>query len=353
MSAWSWNPYRWRPTTQLAVRAALAVALATVVTSVANLGHNWWAVMTTLLLISQSWGESIQRASKRFVMTVIGCSVGWGLYWLLGPHTFWSLVVIGSCLFVLMYCAPTWYATMMFCVGILVVFLFGALTVWDSTLWWQRIAQTGLGCVVVIVVSRFVLPALSQNDLNQRLQTALKSLERLTGQLLWPAEGVVMPQAELASAIQDLSAELVALQPLATVVRYERILMLRSSNRMEQVLTKLEVIAYYLGTLQHTMALASQRPITEYFAAECAEIAQHIRHRFQQLHAAEAGEAVVALPSWESVNLPKLRERWRAAWQHHLFEPEAFVETSAYLYYCRRLDAELLALTGLLRGCKL
>jgi hypothetical protein len=47
--------------TKIAIQAAVAVALAVLVSHVFELNRSYWAILTAMVLISQTWGESLKK----------------------------------------------------------------------------------------------------------------------------------------------------------------------------------------------------------------------------------------------------------------------------------------------------
>jgi uncharacterized membrane protein YccC len=337
------------PTTRLAIRAVIGILIALVVSSMINLGHSWWEVLTVLLLVAPSWGENIQRSIKRFLMTIIGCSVGWGLFILAGQHALLHMIAILLCIFGMMYCLPTWYASAMFFVGILVVFLFGSLSLWDASLMLQRIGQTGIGALIVIVVSGLVFPTFSRHNFNQQVRQVLELIEINTKKLLTQHLTQNNEKANLSAALHQLSADLLALQALYQVVRYELAFSLHFSKRMDCVLVVLEVLGFYLVALQQAFCKLDHDEAKQYFKPIFEELQAHIHRRFEQLHDKLEGRPVTESPAWEERYLIDARARFIAARQTRQFTPETFVSVSSCIYYTRRLEAELTKLVQLLR----
>ncbi len=338
------------PSTRLAIRAAIAVSIALVVTSMVHLGHSWWGILTVLLLLAPSWGESIQRSLKRFLMTIIGCSVGWVLYILAGHHEMVHVAVLLMCIFGIMYCMPTWYATAMLFVGILVVFLFGALSVWDGALMWQRVAQTGMGAMIVIIVSGIILPTFSGHNFRQQFIQVLNAIETSSTQLLKQNLRSGHSKQNLSVPLQTLSADLVAIQALYQMVRYEMLFSLRFNKRTDRELVVVEIIGFYLVALHQAFCQLRDDEAKQYFKPVFDHVATHIHRRFEQIHEKLEGKPVQNCPPWEDLYLQDARARFLAARQAQQFMPETFIIVSSCLYYCRRLEAELSKLVGLLRN---
>jgi uncharacterized membrane protein YccC len=164
---------------KLGYRAALAVIIALAVSHFFHLDRSYWAVLTTLALISQSWGESLQKAYARFGMTILGCGLGYLLFLVVG-HNHW--LVLGCLLlgvFGLAYFFVISYAWAMFFIGIIVVFMFGFLGLWSIDLLWERIYETAIGCVIAALVTGLFMPVYSRQKFYQKLPEVLNSYKAL------------------------------------------------------------------------------------------------------------------------------------------------------------------------------
>src|SRR3954453_5861284 len=137
------------PTTQMGVRAAAATLASLVLTRLVGLERPYWVILTSVLLVTETWGESIDKAAQRLAMTALGCLVGWLLYDLSIPYPVLRPAFLLAGVFLAVYFrtrVPAGsYALMTFFVTVYVIFLFAALGTWSRSLILVRVYDTALG----------------------------------------------------------------------------------------------------------------------------------------------------------------------------------------------------------------
>lgn len=134
-----------RRTTKMAYQAAIAIALAEVISMHFYLERGYWIVLTAMVLTTQTWGESVKRALERVGMTVLGGSVGTALYFYIPNHESKTLVLLMlSSIFFTIYMAKIQHLISMFFMTCFVVFLFALIGDWDLMLLRARIIDTAL-----------------------------------------------------------------------------------------------------------------------------------------------------------------------------------------------------------------
>ena len=150
------------PTTRLAIRAAAVASAAVLVARLSFLERSYWIVLTAVLLVYETAGESIKRSGQRLAMTALGCLAGWGLYLVAGPvlGLRWTILLGGIFLAVYFRSNPRGvvYAPMIFFASVYVVFVFAVVDSWTARLMLTRLYDTAIGCAVALVGSLVVLP---------------------------------------------------------------------------------------------------------------------------------------------------------------------------------------------------
>ena len=109
---------------RMAIRAAVVATAAVVVSRISILERPYWIVLTSVLLIYETAGESIKRRSA-LVMTLAGCLTGWLLYTVAGPiPTLRWTILLGGVFDRLLSQQPARvvYAPMIFFASVYVVF---------------------------------------------------------------------------------------------------------------------------------------------------------------------------------------------------------------------------------------
>ena len=139
------------PTTRLAIRAAAVATAAVLVARLSFLERPYWIVLTAVLLVYETAGESIKRSGQRLAMTALGCLTGWGLYLVAAPvpGLRWTILLGGIFLARFFRSNPRGvvYAPMIFFASVYVVFVFAVVDSWTVRLMLTRLYDTAIGCV--------------------------------------------------------------------------------------------------------------------------------------------------------------------------------------------------------------
>ncbi|MDF2529530.1 MAG: hypothetical protein K0Q57_410 [Gammaproteobacteria bacterium] len=335
---------------KLGCRAAIAVLIAVAVSHLFHLGRGYWAVLTTLALISQSWGESLQKAYTRFGMTIAGCIVGYVLFLLVG-HIHWLIV---ACLllgiFGMAYFFAVSYVWAMFFVGILLVFLFAYLSSWSLEVLWERIYETAIGCTIAAVVSGIFMPSYSRQAFYQKLPEVLENARKVMDSSFQFAQSHQAPA--LVQTNQTLSTLFMQIKTLTkeyATAKYEMIVMLQQRKAMELFLQKLELSFHYLSSLVLALRLLSSQPLYAYSELELQALWKYLQQVMGKMHDSFNRKEIESIEYWESSAAHKqLQERFVDAKQSGLFGPDEMMHFVACVYYSRMLDKTLREMTDLL-----
>jgi uncharacterized membrane protein YccC len=161
------------PTTRMGLRAAAVAMVAFLVAQLPFLARAYWIIITAVLLVYDTAGESNQRALERLVTTALGCVAGFILYHLARSNVILTWVVFLSGIYLAVYFrsdpSGVVYAPMVFCNTVYVVFLFGILTTWTVDLVLERLLDTALGCIIALSVCAVVLPQQASKQFDQDL----------------------------------------------------------------------------------------------------------------------------------------------------------------------------------------
>lgn len=144
-----------------ALQAAVAVAIAGTLALVLNLDYPYWAVITAGVVIMPSWGEGLRKASQRVLGTVLGCTAGLLVAWLLpdiqgeGPLALLALVMAA-------YHFGANYTLVMFWISLFIILLFSILGELSTASFLARLYDTLIGATVATGVSVTLLPTHSR-----------------------------------------------------------------------------------------------------------------------------------------------------------------------------------------------
>ena len=142
-----------RHTTKMATQAAIAIALAELISRFFYIERGYWITATAMALTAQTWGESVKRSFDRVGMTILGGSLGTLLFFYLPRHEptvyiFLALVFV----FFAIYLLKIYPLISVFFLTCFVVFSFSLLGDWTIYVLQARIIDTVLGAVIALVV---------------------------------------------------------------------------------------------------------------------------------------------------------------------------------------------------------
>ncbi|CAN5390738.1 hypothetical protein BH10PLA2_BH10PLA2_11640 [soil metagenome] len=153
--------------TRMALRATAVATAAVAVSRIPGIDRPYWIVLTAVMLIYETAGESIKRSGQRLAMTLTGCLTGWLLYLVADhiPPLRWSLLLGGIFLAVYFRSNPRGvvYAPMVFFISVYVVFVFAIVGGWTGKLFVTRIYDTAIGCALALGGSLLILPQRAGN----------------------------------------------------------------------------------------------------------------------------------------------------------------------------------------------
>lgn len=245
------------PTTVWAFQAAVAIVLAFLIGDIFHLERSYWAVLTSILLISQTWGESVKKALERVGMTIFGGIIGTLLYFSMN-HTPVALVsVIILVTFCIVYCIGYTFMGTAFFVTIFVVFLFAIIGNWDVHILEVRIYETMIGAATAVGTSIVIFPMHS----NSSLQASLKNYLDESCHIVSLSFNIVFNQAEKASITQardQLYKHFRALADAYKISSYEVFFMFVPRKKARFILNELTVLMHYTTNLLETSNFINQ-----------------------------------------------------------------------------------------------
>jgi uncharacterized membrane protein YccC len=336
------------PSTRLAIRATIGVALTELVTRMLGVPHSYWAVLTVLLLITQSWGESLQRAWKRFAMTIVGCVLAGLLIYVLHAYSLVIILLVFVAIFGVIYTATTSYNLCMFYAAALVVLSFYLAGVPAFSVVWQRILDTAIGVVVVGLVSGLVLPDFASQRFTENAHSIFKAVSKQFKLICYPIATTVTIKA-LTQAGHQYANDMQQLRNLLAQVQYESWVLFKQRHRALQLLKHLDLLIHYMSNATQTAIVLSHVDLSM-LAMELTAYTRAIALEFDklgvgQLQSAESGQVEFAYQA--------LQTRCHEVRHAKTLTPDEFLALSAYIYYCRRAKDELTELSRLIREQKL
>lgn len=327
---------------QLGLKATLAVLIAVGLSQwfSSNLNHNYWAPMTVLLLMGQSWGDNISKAWARLAMTVVGCCLATLLVWLLKPWP-WLFLVIGLIgLFEALFFMLSSYMKSMFWLGMTVVVLLAYLGQWSVHLLEVRIYETLLGAVVVVLVGRLLWPNFAKDQLRDTVLDMLDSMQYCIGQSLNQLQPTTekLDQSHFKGMIKQLNHYRQAVKYHYQITRYEILFNRQHLQKANSLIQTLDIVFHYLNCLVD----AVQQPhFSEPMADIWTSLDHHLQRRCQSIKALKQLQETDIDPLWLDTWQDEVRARIKQLRQDYPHEQQAILSALACLYFSRRIDEVL------------
>lgn len=164
--------------TRLGLQAVIATSITLYASYFFSLGHGFWATITVLFLLSNTWAEGFEKGLKRLLMTMLGCFVGWILLMLTPNYYYTHVLFILALTFLSCYFLPASYSSAIFFTTVLVVLMLDMLGQKGQDIFIDRILQTAIGAFVVVIVCRFIFPVSSSVQLKESIQEIFFLLDK-------------------------------------------------------------------------------------------------------------------------------------------------------------------------------
>ena len=316
--------------TKLGLRAAVATLATLLVTAhVFNLPRSYWAILTTMALVSASWGETVMRAWYRIGMTIVGCAVGTALWWWLGPTDWlWLILLVASWLVV--FYLPVSYAKAMFGLGVTVVMLFSLIGMWNNTLLLERIYETIIGAIVAVLVTRVVLPQRAQSQLSTLQKQAIDAMCTTLRQCRDAPDDVTPRQ------LGPLNQIMVDLRAALCTAQYELFFIPKRKQDVQAAVRQLDIAHFNLTQLVTAWYSVHTEALMQAFAQLSTSLMSHLTT--QATHIAQGKPA---LAQWLSVHAPTLQAQFTQTRCANEYSAKAFMLVTAYFYWLGRIDEAL------------
>lgn len=193
-------PRTWPTTSQQALQAGAAAALAIVAGELISSQRFYWAVIAAFVAFTgtATVGETVRKSVSRTAGTLAGLVVAVGLAQLTIGHPGLALGTLLACIFLAFYLQALSYAAMVFFITLMLGELYGLLNRFSDSVLLVRLAETAAGAAAGILVSLLVLPSRTRSTLIHARRSLLQALAELTGDCARRLEGTDGP-AEPAS----------------------------------------------------------------------------------------------------------------------------------------------------------
>lgn len=328
--------------TRLGIQAAIAVILAEIIGHYSGLERSYWAVLTSVMLISQTWGDSIQKALHRVGMTIAGGCTGTFLYYYIQSSPPLVTICLLASIFFIVYFLQVSYLISVFFITCLVVFLFAELQGWNTHLLEARIIETIIGALIAIVTSAVIFPIRAQDHSKEKLAGFFKSCTNILIECFQYLENWQDEYAHiLKDHYQQLAKEFTQLQQIFRSSRYENLFSRASFNQFNQLNFSFYLVYHYLTSIIETAPMVAKIPQLKMIMSELKELANTLENNLN-LTAQIIFEEKITL-SW--LDPEPLRQQIKDKINANLSSSEErshWFNLYSFLYFCRRFH-ELLS----------
>lgn len=240
--------FEFNSNTKMALRAVAVAIICIVVARTFTFERSYWVYLTAFLLITQSFGDGIYRSLMRFILTIIGCLLGWIIYMPFANSPTALTLISFTALFFMLYWFTGSLIGRTLATGILLVSSFGMLSGgWTFDLLMARIFDTLIGATIAIFVNGLILPEFSKSSLKAAFESLRTSLFALNEKLIQENNLESLQVTRL--TIQDLEKERVKLSQIFQSARYELLFRKQRQQHYKNLMTQTNIVFAYLNAM--------------------------------------------------------------------------------------------------------
>lgn len=317
-------------------QAATAVFLTLALQRIFNLDHAYWSTLTAVLMITQTFGESIKKSVERVSMTTFGCVIGTLIYFAVKDSLITVIILMLIVTFFINYYFTVSYAIAAFFVSLLVVFNFATLGQWNTTILEARIFQTAIGAGIALLSTAIVFPMSTRKTLMDEFPEFVDRLQHIMNNCF---TRIFDPDANPEHC--NISKTFHTLQNKVHGLRNENLFHIYNKNEFNQLLFDLRTLganitsAYDLAKdTQHCVCLKSLKP-------ELLQFQNLLNHNFELLKARirriDCDKKFLDMEALRH----KLRLKVAEILQKSITETSDWFKTTSLLYSLRRANESI------------
>ena len=284
------------PSTRQAIQAAVAVAGVSLLSHwFPQLQRPYWAIITALVVLCQTWSESVKKAAQRVAATFLGLLAAAVLYRLLSPWPTVETIVIFVCVFLLAYTMTTSYLWAIFWMTVMVIMMFDMLGSMDNRLVVERMVETLLGALMAVLVSVVVLPVRVRGQLRSDVPEFLQILRTACVRSLDAAAGRDVSLSDPAHTTIIKSFHKV--QDDFRTRQRETFLLRREPSRLRRWILWMELLTFYAVDMHQAVEQGRNDKLAECLREELDALREHIASAFDRIDEAFKEEKEIGLAS--------------------------------------------------------
>lgn len=270
------------PSTRMGLQAATAVFIATLLGYTLPIERPYWAILTAMVLVSQTFGESIKKSFERILMTILGGIVGTMIYFYFKNYPLILFCLTLATVFLIIYFIEISYLVSMFFLTVFVVFLFASIQGWSTHLLLTRIYETFIGAAIALISTAVIFPIRVHHRYQDRLSDFLNLLNQSVNMSLdFPFQhleqsALRIQQANVLAAFLDLKKD-------AALMRYETLFKPYPKQRLDQLASNIDLLLHYTTSSLQTVMPVSKIHDKIVIQADFEKIKDAFNHNFSNL----------------------------------------------------------------------
>ncbi|HEU5139762.1 MAG TPA: FUSC family protein [Bacillales bacterium] len=244
-----------QPTTKGAIQAVIAASVCVVLGYILSPAHQYWTVLSAfvVLLGTGSVGRTLVKALQRVAGTLFGAIAGFGLAVYVSGPAYEETILVFLCVFMAFYFLSVSYALMVFWITMLLSLMYDLLLGGISEQLLQaRVVDTLVGAAVGWIVSAFVFPKRTRDEVGDTMVEFLSELKQYVNRYLdeFVQDGVTR---NMTDTLFDLDQKLQEARDSGKTLRRQPGSLARTG--IERRLTALNAMNYYA---KHLIASTSR-----------------------------------------------------------------------------------------------
>ncbi|MEJ8573681.1 FUSC family protein [Microbaculum marinum] len=202
MSSAAGSAFRIRPSTRLAIQAAVSALLAIAIVNIVALDRPYWVILTAVVVMVGSTGETLAKSVDRTVGTLIGLVAGLAIYWLAVLVAFPTVALLILTVPSVVFFKFANYRLMVMAITASVVLLL-ELSDAPQTLILARLLDTAIGAALAVATSFLILRIPTRRPVMETIDTYTKALADMVHDAL---QGII--ECRWSPAIDEKAATL-------------------------------------------------------------------------------------------------------------------------------------------------
>ena len=317
--------------TKNAFQAAIAVLLTVAIGRIFQLDHSYWATLTAMLMVAQTFGESVKKSFERISMTIAGCIVGTLIYFALKESSISLIILMLIVTFFVNYYFTVAYLLSVFFITLLVVFIFATLGNWNMQILEARIIETVIGAVIALISTALIFPMSTRKSIVKEIPLFVEKIQSAMdstfARLFDPTDQ--SKRVGLLPAFQTLQIKVVHL-------RYENMFHLFNKAEFDRIMFHLRVLGNHVSNAYDLAKVIQKQPALETIQEELHSMQDLLKHNFAILHQKASNQA--STEKYISMNelRAKIRVKVAASLRQSISTPSEWFKFYTMLYAIRK-----------------